>query len=200
MTSFTYLYIIGLVIGISMIVYSIVRRPHQDSEIETNNVDSAIRKLWYSVLGLLGWFRNTYHWKCYGPKCSVGRPIVCSEVLENPTGVRYTAIIGVVIENRDKYPLGVNLDSARVYLEQEMEGRKVSVELENHTGTGGIMLQPTQEREFRVLTIANCIGNYEDWPTLENPRWGVRGIYVTLRGNMRELHKGIYWQIRTGII
>jgi hypothetical protein len=143
------------------------------------------RRFWQSVLGLPSW-------KCYGPKYSIGRPIPCREVLENPPGVRYMAIIGVVIKNRDKYPLGVNLDSARVYLEQKTEWRKVSVKLENHTGTGGIMLQPTQEREFRVLTIANCIGNYEDWPTLKNPRWGVRGIYVTFRGNMRELHKGLY--------
>lgn len=154
---------------------------------------------WLSPIRMYKLLQRAYLWKLYGPRYTINDPTIeDSEILEHPSGVRYTANVRLSVRNRDIYPLGVNVDPLRVYLEQKSGWKKLFVTLENHTGTGDIELSskdtPNDRREFQVVVNKNCIGDPKYWPNCPKNHYGfgIWGIHVTFRGNMRELHKGIY--------
>jgi hypothetical protein len=155
------------------------------------------KTIWCSVLGLPRWFRNTYYWKCYGPRCNIGEPIFksseISEIGHDDYEAKITASIMVWIKTKGE-SLRINLSSANVCLEQRVgwEQQKVPFRLYTHQVIPEIMLKPRKEWCDQILVSLICRGNRESFPDIKKrPRCGVWGISVTLpKGGTRQLHKG----------
>ena len=121
------------------------------------------KNIWRSVFGLPKWFCDTYTWERYGPKHVFDdpSPTIASEFRENKgisaPSTYYTAKIIVVIKKRDKYPLIINLASAKVHLKQKTGWRTLSIDLRT-TNAMGAITQTKNEETYQVDVSQNWTG------------------------------------------
>lgn len=151
------------------------------------------RRIWQLMLGLPRWIYETYIWKRYGPKYTIGDPSIDSKILENSIGTRYTANVVVTITNWDKYPLEVDLRWVKVCVAQKAGWKPLSIGLTTKLGQGIITLKSGETGRYPVVLDYIWNGNSEGSPNIHSRyKYGVQGIYVIFRGNRRELHRGLY--------
>lgn len=138
-------------------------------------------------------------WALHRPRYKIGRPTISQQPIEQ--GSEFTATFRFFIENRDKFQLGVNVDSVIVNVGQIIQRDRKRVEMTNKNGIGRINLEPGEKRTFDVTATQICIGESNIWYNSQDSRWGIKGIWVTLAGGYyKELYEGTNFEPMARII
>lgn len=156
------------------------------------------------------YFRHYLHMR-YGLKCTIPKPVIQREFRDNKgTGAGapqtyYTVTIQVIISKKDKYPINIDFGAVSLCLRHKVEWRRVVIDIATDSGERSFFTQTKNQNTYHSHASTNIPGDdSEQQIAIQCSNWGVRGIYVTIRGKRRELWKGIYHipirRIRDGIL
>lgn len=158
-------------------------------------------KSWGKIrqMRLIQWFHRTYFRYYlqlrYGLICSIDEPTIEREfrggVGEGGPRTYYTSKAKISIRKTDPYPIKIEFSEAVLYLMKKVDWRWRLVGF--NSASTGIITQTKSEEAYPIDFSYSIPGNdSENKLAVQHGKWGICGIYVTVREKRKELYEGIY--------